>query len=97
MRPLPTMVTASTAMLTLTKASLQAARKAKKEKKAAAANQTAAADEEDWEGKHPWRPFDREKDLGGQSRPTNKEEMLRKTGGLSARFQGNAGGGRTFL
>ena len=73
----------------------QAARKAKKEKKAVA-NQ-AAADGEDWEGKHPWRPFDREKDLGGQSRPTNKEEMLRKTGGLSARFQGNAGGGRTFL
>ena len=56
-----------------------------------------AGEGEDWEGKHPWRPFDRERDLGAQSRPTNKEELLRKTGGLSARFQGNAGGGRTFL
>ena len=53
--------------------------------------------DEDWEVNHPWRPFDRERDLGNQVMPQSKEALLAKTGNLASRFQGNGGGGRSFL
>eukprot|EP00873_Tetraselmis_striata_P017624 jgi/Tetstr1/437888/TSEL_002841.t1 len=52
---------------------------------------------EDWEGKHPWRPFDREKDLGtsGSLKPKSAKEIMEKSGSLGSRF--GASGGRAFL
>lgn len=49
---------------------------------------------------HPWRPFDREKDLaagrGGGS--ASAEDMLKSARALGSRFSGGQGsGGRTFL
>ncbi|KAL0052999.1 hypothetical protein WJX82_011271 [Trebouxia sp. C0006] len=51
----------------------------------------------EWEGKHPWRPFDREKDLNIASKPANKDELLKKAGSLTGRFGGSTTGQRTFL
>ena len=51
----------------------------------------------DWEGKHPWRPFDREKDLNIASKPASKEDLLKKAGSLTGRFGGSTSGHRTFL
>ena len=50
-----------------------------------------------WEGKHPWRPFDREKDLNIASRPVTQDELLKKAGSLTGRFGNSASGHRTFL
>lgn len=50
-----------------------------------------------WEGKHPWRPFDREKDLNIASRPVTQDELLKKTGSLTGRFGNSNSGQRTFL
>jgi len=54
----------------------------------------------DWDrSAHPWRPFDREKDL--EIKPTgrtNPQELLKNMKGLKSRFGGgNSSGGRTFL
>ena len=54
----------------------------------------------EWEGSHPWRPFDREKDLEVTTRPRNQKEFLFQMGDLSGRFGTNAnssGGARKFL
>ena len=60
------------------------ARKAKKEAKAGPAAAPAAA-APSWDtAKHPWRPFDREKDLG-QAPKAAKNPML-SAGRLSDRF-----------
>lgn len=80
----------------------QAAKQAKKDKKSAKASAAAgsAPAEEgdgDWEANHPWRPFDRDRDLGNQVMPQSKEALLKKTGNLTSRFQGTAEGGRSFL
>lgn len=50
-----------------------------------------------WEGKHPWQPFDREKDLNIASRPVTQDELLKKAGSLTGRFGNSASGQRTFL
>ena len=50
-----------------------------------------------WEGKHPWRPFDKEKDLNIASRPVTQDELLKKAGSLTGRFGNSASGQRTFL
>lgn len=62
-------------------------------------------EDEDWDREaHPWRPFDRERDLeikpSGASDP---KELLKNMKGLSSRFAGSSGrgggssGGRSFL
>jgi hypothetical protein len=55
------------------------------------------AEDEEWVGNHPWRPFDRERDLGGSAslKPKSAEDILKKSGTLSSRF--GASGGRAFL
>lgn len=80
------------------------AKKEKRKKSSAAAGVAGAVPgeeggegDEDWEVNHPWRPFDRERDLGNQVMPQSKEALLAKTGNLSSRFQGNGTGGRSFL
>ena len=50
-----------------------------------------------WEGKHPWRPFDREKDLNIAARPVSQEDLLKKAGSLTGRFGNSTSGQRTFL
>ena len=54
------------------------------------------AGEEDWVGKHPWRPFDREKDLEIKPAALNPKSLLENAGGLSGKFK-SAGGQRNFL
>lgn len=49
-----------------------------------------------WEGKHPWRPFDREKDLNIGAKPVSQADLLKKAGSLTGRFGGPVGR-RTFL
>ena len=39
-----------------------------------------------WAGQHPWRPFDRDKDLLGPSKKITSEDMLKKAGSLAGRF-----------
>ena len=60
---------------------------------------------EDWDrAAHPWRPFDREKDIERKpSGVNNPQELLKNMKGLSSRFAGSGGGagggagGRSFL
>ncbi len=47
---------------------------------------------------HPWRPFDREKDLGpGLNAKAKAEDLLKGQRALGSKFSGGQGGGRTFL
>jgi hypothetical protein len=47
---------------------------------------------------HPWRPFDREKDLGpGLNARSNAADLLKGTQALTSKFGGSQSGGRTFL
>lgn len=46
----------------------------------------AAEGDADWAGKHPWKPFDREKDMGAQLAPKNAAALLKATGTLGSRF-----------
>ncbi len=44
----------------------------------------------EWEGKHPWRPFDRDRDL--QQAPKNSaHDVIKKAGNLSSRFSSSGG------
>ncbi|KAK9921375.1 hypothetical protein M0R45_029886 [Rubus argutus] len=45
--------------------------------------------EEDWVGKHPWKPWDREKDLAG-GRQSVKLDSENMTQGLTSRFSGGS-------
>ncbi|KAK9908498.1 hypothetical protein WJX75_008702 [Coccomyxa subellipsoidea] len=55
-------------------------------------------DKEGWDpSAHPWRPFDREKDLNIGPKTLSKEEMLKKSGTLDSRFAGTPSGQRSFL
>ncbi|DBB10067.1 TPA: hypothetical protein ACH3X3_001657 [Trebouxia sp. C0006] len=72
-------------------------KKVKKRKAAAVEGKSVADRQGEWEGKHPWRPFDREKDLNIASKPANKDELLKKAGSLTGRFGGSTTGQRTFL
>lgn len=61
-----------------------------------AAKSKMQADDGNWKGSHPWRPFDREKDLNIGPKPVNQQELLKKAGSLTGRFGGPVGQ-RTFL
>jgi hypothetical protein len=72
----------------------------KKERKRKAGEGAAAAKDapdESWVGSHPWRPFDREKDLNIGPKPVSQKEIMQKAGTLGSRFAGTAAGGRSFL
>jgi hypothetical protein len=50
------------------------------------------AEKESWAGKHPWQPWDRDKDLEVQlQRPKAAGDLLKAAGNLSSRF---SSGGR---
>lgn len=55
-----------------------------------------AGQEQEWEGSHPWRPFDREKDLQA-TKPKNQAELVRQMGDLTSRFGTSNAGPRKFL
>ena len=80
---------------------LQKQKKQARNEKAAKQKQPATAAQEDmsWVGQHPWRPFDRERDLGIAPKPVGKEELLKSAGSLSGRFGGGGASGaqRSFL
>ena len=72
-------------------------KKAKKRKADKSEGKGDGAEKKTWEGKHPWRPFDREKDLNIAAKPASQQELLKKAGSLSGRFGGTTSGHRTFL
>ena len=50
-----------------------------------------------WEGAHPWRPFDRDKDLDLKPKAANPDQLIRQAAAMTAgRFQ-SAGNTRHFL
>lgn len=75
--------------------------KKKRRRKAAeeaGGKKAAGADADDsWVGNHPWRPFDRDRDLAFGPKAVSKEELLKKAGTLDSRFGGGASGNRSFL
>ena len=77
-------------------------KKAKKERskgkpESAGGSVPEAAAKPAWVGDHPWRPFDRDKDLDLKPKAQNPEQMIKTAAALSAgRFQ-SAGGTRHFL
>lgn len=79
----------------------QKRRSEKKRKKAEdgsrASGAGAGGEDASWVGAHPWRPFDREKDLNIGPKPVSKEDILKRAGTLGSRFGGNAAGSRQFL
>ncbi|GAB4822070.1 hypothetical protein N2152v2_009116 [Parachlorella kessleri] len=74
--------------------------KKKRKKEKGAGKKQAAAAEQDWDAtQHPWRPFDREKDLGpGLKGPANPQDLLQNAKALGSKFSGGQGSThRTFL
>ena len=63
----------------------------------AAAQRRGGGEDASWVGSHPWRPFDREKDLNIGPKPVSKEAILKSAGTLGSRFGGTGAGGRSFL
>lgn len=61
-----------------------------KKDKASGAPSAASAPSADWEGNHPWRPFDREKDLQ-QGPKGDAKDVLKRAGKLSSRFASGGG------
>lgn len=41
---------------------------------------------EAWAGSHPWRPFDRDKDLQQAPKKVTSQDLLKKAGSLAGRF-----------
>lgn len=73
-------------------------KKKRKKAQAGADGGGAAADLGYDPAAHPWRPFDREKDLGpGLQAKANAADLLKGTRALGSKFSGGQGGGRTFL
>ncbi|BDA44900.1 probable DnaJ homolog subfamily C member 5 at C-terminar half [Coccomyxa sp. Obi] len=76
-------------------------KKKKKEKKRKAEDSDrgkSEGDKDTWDPKvHPWRPFDREKDLNIGPKVVTKEELMKKAGTLDSRFAGTPSGQRSFL
>lgn len=69
------------------------------EKQAAAAGKAAGAGgdaDDSWKGVHPWRPFDRDKDLIAGPRLGDKDQLMKAAGNLTSRF-GSKTGERSFL
>jgi hypothetical protein len=77
----------------------QAAGKKQKKPKAGASDgsgkgvkRPAEEGDEEWVGKHPWRPFDRDKDLNApHAAPKSAAALLKDGAGLAGRF---SSGGR---
>ena len=67
----------------------------KKRKKAVKEGEPGEKDK-DWEGSHPWRPFDRDKDLQA-TKPRNQAELVKQMGDLGSRFGTSNAGPRKFL
>lgn len=45
------------------------------------------AEQPEWAGKHPWQPFDRDKDMSVQlQKPKAAGDLLKAAGALSSRF-----------
>lgn len=56
-------------------------------RKAADIDKPPSSADADWSGKHPWRPWDRDKDLEVQvQRPKAAADLLKAAGNLSSRF-----------
>jgi curved DNA-binding protein CbpA len=68
----------------------------KKRKKSSKEGEAGEEEEDDWDREaHPWRPFDREKDL--EIKPSGSrdpKELLKTMKGLSSRFAGSGNGAR---
>lgn len=56
----------------------------------------SAGKEAEWEGSHPWRPFDRDKDLQ-TTKPKNQAELVKQMGDLTSRFGSGSSAPRKFL
>ncbi len=77
---------------------VQEEKRKKKKQKLEEKSKAKAEPSEDWDpSSHPWRPFDREKDLNMGPKSLSKEEMLKKAGTLDSRFAGTPSGQRSFL
>ena len=74
-------------------------KKQKKKKQKSTTDGDASQQDQEWVGNHPWRPFDRERDLQTSSKPTNQAEFLTQMGDLTGRFGGsnNSAAPRNFL
>uniref|UniRef100_A0A061SI49 DnaJ-like protein n=1 Tax=Tetraselmis sp. GSL018 TaxID=582737 RepID=A0A061SI49_9CHLO len=70
-------------------------KKRKRKDKDAGGAEPEAEPQEDWVGKHPWRPFDRERDLGPTLKAKSAQDLVKQAGSLSSRF--GSGQGRSFL
>ncbi|GAX78794.1 hypothetical protein CEUSTIGMA_g6231.t1 [Chlamydomonas eustigma] len=59
--------------------------------------QTVVGKKPEWAGEHPWRPFDRDKDLELKPKAVNPQQLINSAAAMSSsRFQ-SAGGTRHFL
>jgi len=54
-------------------------------------------EKEEWEGQHPWKPWDREKDLVIGAKPKTAKDLNLARGTLGDRFGGSDSGRRSFL
>ena len=71
----------------------------RKKKKKSKTEDDAPQQDQEWVGNHPWRPFERERDLQTSSKPTNQAQFLTQMGDLAGRFGGsnNSAAPRKFL
>jgi len=67
-----------------------------KEKAKKKAKKEGKVDKEDWEGNHPWKPWDRDKDLEIKPKAKTAKDLTKLGGTLGNRFGGGATG-RSFL
>lgn len=81
---------------------LQAEKRQKKKRKAEEKQKqqgdaVAGGGDDSWNPSlHPWRPFDREKDLVMGPRIADKDQLMKSAGDLTSRF-GSKSGQRNFL
>ncbi|KAK9813685.1 hypothetical protein WJX73_003743 [Symbiochloris irregularis] len=61
----------------------QARKERKRKSKEAGTSAAEAATKPAWAGAHPWRPFDREKDMQPSAKKLTSQDMLKKTGTLA--------------
>ncbi len=78
---------------------LQEEKRQKKKRKAEQKQGEAstAAGDDSWNpALHPWRPFDRDKDLNMGPKLADKDQLMKSAGNLTSRF-GSKSGQRNFL
>ena len=72
-------------------------KKRKAEQKQKQGEASTVAGDDSWNpALHPWRPFDREKDLNMGPKPADKDQLMKSAGNLTSRF-GSKSGQRNFL